>query len=73
MAGVPRICKDGSRAGCALWRGHDLDHSEHADHRCAVLAAPGVAVMLLFFNRPLADWCALVFFIGAALTDYFDG
>jgi len=38
-----------------------------------LLAAPGVAVMFLFFNRPLADWCALVFFIVAALTDYFDG
>ena len=38
-----------------------------------LLAAPGVAVMFLYFNRPWADWFALVLFIGAAITDYFDG
>ncbi|MEQ9258464.1 MAG: CDP-diacylglycerol--glycerol-3-phosphate 3-phosphatidyltransferase [Roseovarius sp.] len=38
-----------------------------------LLAAPGVAVMFLYFNRPWADWCALVLFVGAAVTDYFDG
>ena len=38
-----------------------------------LLAAPGVAVMFLYFNRPWADWLALVLFVGAALTDYFDG
>ncbi len=36
-------------------------------------AAPGVAVMFLYFNRPWADWCALVLFAGAAITDWFDG
>ncbi len=38
-----------------------------------LIAAPGVAVMFLYFNRPWADWCALVLFMGAALTDWFDG
>jgi CDP-diacylglycerol--glycerol-3-phosphate 3-phosphatidyltransferase len=38
-----------------------------------LLAAPGVAIMFLYFNRPLADWFALVLFIGAAVTDFFDG
>jgi CDP-diacylglycerol--glycerol-3-phosphate 3-phosphatidyltransferase len=38
-----------------------------------LLAAPGVAVMFLYFHRPWADWLALVLFLGAALTDWFDG
>ncbi len=38
-----------------------------------LLAAPGVAVMFLYFHRPLADWFALGLFILAAITDYFDG
>ena len=38
-----------------------------------LLAAPGLAVMFLYFNRPYADWFALVLFIGAALTDWVDG
>ncbi len=38
-----------------------------------LLAAPGVAVMFLYFNRPFADWFALALFIGAAITDWFDG
>ena len=38
-----------------------------------LLAAPGVAVMFLYFARPWADWFALVLFLGAAITDYFDG
>ena len=38
-----------------------------------LLAAPGVAVMFLYFTRPYADWCALVLFLGAAVTDWFDG
>lgn len=38
-----------------------------------LLAAPGVAVMFLYFNRPWADWAALALFLGAAVTDYFDG
>jgi cardiolipin synthase len=38
-----------------------------------LLAAPGVPVMFLYFDRPWADWLALLLFIGAALTDYVDG
>jgi len=38
-----------------------------------LLAAPGVAVMFLYFRRPWADWFALSLFISAAITDYFDG
>jgi CDP-diacylglycerol--glycerol-3-phosphate 3-phosphatidyltransferase len=36
-------------------------------------AAPGVAVMFLYFTRPYADWFALLLFLGAAITDWFDG
>ncbi|MFV2053826.1 CDP-diacylglycerol--glycerol-3-phosphate 3-phosphatidyltransferase [Aliiroseovarius sp. YM-037] len=38
-----------------------------------LLAAPGVAVMFLYFTRPYADWFALLLFAGAAITDFFDG
>ena len=38
-----------------------------------LLAAPGVVVMFLYFHRPWADWFALTLFIGAAITDWFDG
>jgi len=38
-----------------------------------LFAAPGVAVMFLYFARPWADWLALVLFLGAALTDFLDG
>lgn len=38
-----------------------------------LIAAPGVAVMFLYFNRPWADWLALTLFVGAAVTDWFDG
>lgn len=38
-----------------------------------LLAAPGVAVMFLYFHRPLADWFALTLFVSAAITDWFDG
>jgi len=38
-----------------------------------LLAAPGVAIMFLYFTRPWADWFALVLFVGAAVTDWFDG
>jgi CDP-diacylglycerol--glycerol-3-phosphate 3-phosphatidyltransferase len=38
-----------------------------------LLAAPGVAVMFLYFARPWADWFALVLFLVAAVTDFFDG
>jgi CDP-diacylglycerol--glycerol-3-phosphate 3-phosphatidyltransferase len=38
-----------------------------------LFAAPGVAVMFLYFHRPWADWFALTLFVGAAVTDWFDG
>ncbi len=38
-----------------------------------LLAAPGVAIMFLYFTRPWADWFALILFVVAALTDYVDG
>ncbi|MES2550675.1 MAG: CDP-diacylglycerol--glycerol-3-phosphate 3-phosphatidyltransferase [Pseudomonadota bacterium] len=38
-----------------------------------LFAAPGVAVMFLYFQRPWADWFALALFVTAALTDWFDG
>ncbi|MDF1803304.1 CDP-diacylglycerol--glycerol-3-phosphate 3-phosphatidyltransferase [Thalassovita sp.] len=38
-----------------------------------LLAAPGVALMFLYFTRPYADWFALMLFLGAAATDWFDG
>jgi CDP-diacylglycerol--glycerol-3-phosphate 3-phosphatidyltransferase len=38
-----------------------------------LLAAPGVAIMFLYFHRPWADWFALTLFVGAAITDWFDG
>lgn len=38
-----------------------------------LFAAPGVAIMFLYFARPWADWYALALFIGAAVTDFFDG
>ena len=38
-----------------------------------LLAAPGVVIMFLYFNRPWADWFALVLFVSAAVTDFFDG
>lgn len=38
-----------------------------------LLAAPGVALLFLYFHRPWADWFALALFISAAVTDWFDG
>ncbi len=38
-----------------------------------LIAAPAVAVMFLYFTRPYADWFALLLFITAAITDWFDG
>jgi len=38
-----------------------------------LLAAPGVVVMFLYFHRPWADFFALTLFVGAAITDWFDG
>jgi CDP-diacylglycerol--glycerol-3-phosphate 3-phosphatidyltransferase len=36
-------------------------------------AAPGVALAFVAFDRPVADWVAVVLFVLAALTDYIDG
>ncbi|MCK0171988.1 CDP-diacylglycerol--glycerol-3-phosphate 3-phosphatidyltransferase [Aliiroseovarius sp. S1123] len=36
-------------------------------------AAPAVAIMFLYFARPLADWLALILFLTAAATDWLDG
>lgn len=38
-----------------------------------LIAAPGVALMFLYFTRPYADWAALILFSLAAITDWFDG
>ena len=38
-----------------------------------LVAAPGVALAFVIFNRPYADWIAIALFIMAALTDYVDG
>lgn len=38
-----------------------------------LVAAPMVAVMFLYFTRPYADWFALILFVVAAATDWFDG
>ncbi len=38
-----------------------------------LFAAPGLAVMFLYFTRPYADWFALSLFVIASLTDWLDG
>jgi CDP-diacylglycerol--glycerol-3-phosphate 3-phosphatidyltransferase len=38
-----------------------------------LVAAPGLAVMFLYFHRPWADWFALILFLSAAATDWIDG
>lgn len=38
-----------------------------------LFAAPMVAVLFLYFERPYADWFALMLFLVAAVTDWFDG
>ncbi|MGJ8615302.1 MAG: CDP-diacylglycerol--glycerol-3-phosphate 3-phosphatidyltransferase [Sulfitobacter sp.] len=38
-----------------------------------LVAAPGVAVMFLYFTRPYADWFALALFVMASVTDWLDG
>jgi cardiolipin synthase len=38
-----------------------------------LLAAPAVPLMFLYFQRPWADLAALVLFLVAAITDWFDG
>ncbi len=36
-------------------------------------AAPGIALVFVAFDRPVADWLAIALFVFAALTDYVDG
>ncbi len=38
-----------------------------------LIAAPMIAVMFLYFERPYADWFALMLFLIASVTDWFDG
>lgn len=38
-----------------------------------LVAAPMLAVMFLYFDRPYADWFALCLFVIASVTDWFDG
>ena len=38
-----------------------------------LLAAPGLVVMFMYFSRPWADLFALILFVLAAVTDWFDG
>ncbi|TVQ56564.1 MAG: CDP-diacylglycerol--glycerol-3-phosphate 3-phosphatidyltransferase [Rhodobacteraceae bacterium] len=38
-----------------------------------VVAAPCVALAFSAFDRPTADWVALLLFVGAAVTDWIDG
>lgn len=38
-----------------------------------LLAAPIVGLVFLFVIRPYADWIALILFVGASITDWFDG
>ncbi len=38
-----------------------------------IAAAPLLALVFLVFERPLADWLAFGLFVGAAVTDFFDG
>ncbi len=38
-----------------------------------LLAAPGLVVMFMYFSRPWADLFALILFVLAAITDWFDG
>ncbi|MBQ0805651.1 MULTISPECIES: CDP-diacylglycerol--glycerol-3-phosphate 3-phosphatidyltransferase [unclassified Sulfitobacter] len=38
-----------------------------------LIAAPGIAMLFLFLSRPYADGFAMLLFIAAAVTDWFDG
>jgi cardiolipin synthase len=38
-----------------------------------LIAAPGVALAYVVFDRPVADWVAIMLFVLAAATDYVDG
>ena len=38
-----------------------------------LVAAPSIVIMFLYFSRPMADWFALILFLVAAISDWFDG
>ncbi|OUS07180.1 CDP-diacylglycerol--glycerol-3-phosphate 3-phosphatidyltransferase [Rhodobacterales bacterium 52_120_T64] len=38
-----------------------------------LLAAPGVPMAYVLFPSPMADWVALILFVGASFTDFLDG
>ncbi|MFV0335892.1 MAG: CDP-diacylglycerol--glycerol-3-phosphate 3-phosphatidyltransferase [Tropicimonas sp.] len=38
-----------------------------------LLAAPAVLLVFLILPRPAADWAACLLFLGASVTDWFDG
>jgi CDP-diacylglycerol--glycerol-3-phosphate 3-phosphatidyltransferase len=64
----------------ALSLGRQEDYSRHMKWTIPnilttlrLLAAPGVVLMFLYFTRPWADWFALILFVSAAVTDWFDG
>lgn len=38
-----------------------------------LIAAPALALAVLFLARPLGDWVALCLFVAAAITDFLDG
>ncbi len=38
-----------------------------------LLAAPALGLVFLWLSAPLAEWVALILFVGASLTDYLDG
>lgn len=38
-----------------------------------LLAAPAVLLVFLVLPRPFSDWVALILFVGASVTDWFDG
>ncbi len=38
-----------------------------------LLAAPALAIVFVLLSRPYADWAALILFVGASVTDWFDG
>ncbi|NDR57267.1 CDP-diacylglycerol--glycerol-3-phosphate 3-phosphatidyltransferase [Aliiruegeria sabulilitoris] len=38
-----------------------------------LISAPAVLLVFLVLPRPFADWIALVLFVGASVTDWFDG
>ncbi len=38
-----------------------------------LLAAPGVALAFVLFDRPTADWVAMALFVLASVTDWLDG